>query len=54
MHPNSTHANGTVACDGTNLFIGFLNGENIHATSLTLDGKIRWTKPLGYFQSKFG
>ena len=54
MHPNSTHANGTVACDGTHLFIGFLNGENIHATSLTLDGKIRWTKPLGYFQSKFG
>ena len=54
MHPNSTHANGTVACDGANLFIGFLNGDNIHATSLTLEGKIRWQKQLGYFQSKFG
>lgn len=54
MHPKSTHANCTVACDGSSLFVGFLNGEHITATSLTLDGDIRWQRDLGYFGSKFG
>jgi outer membrane protein assembly factor BamB len=54
MHPNSTHANATVACDGSSLFVGFLNNEKIYATSLDLQGKIRWQKELGFFQSRFG
>lgn len=54
MHPKSTHANCTVACDGQSLFVAFLNGENVTATSLTLDGKIRWQTDLGFFVAKFG
>lgn len=54
MHGKSTHANCTVACDGSSIFVGFLNNEHITATSLTLDGEIRWQTDLGYFGSKFG
>ncbi|MFY9253375.1 MAG: PQQ-binding-like beta-propeller repeat protein [Fuerstiella sp.] len=54
MHPKSTHANASVACDGHCLFIGFLNSEHIHATCLSLDGEILWRQDLGYFGSKFG
>lgn len=54
MHQKSTHANCTVATDGHALFVGFLNAEHITATSLTLDGDIRWQRDLGYFGSKFG
>ncbi|MDG2127373.1 MAG: PQQ-binding-like beta-propeller repeat protein [Fuerstiella sp.] len=54
MHPKSTHANCTVACDGTSLFVGFLHSEHVQATSLTLDGDIRWQTEVGYFVPKFG
>jgi len=54
MHRKSTHANCTVASDGTSLFVGFLNNEHVRATSLTLDGDIRWQTELGYFVPKFG
>ena len=54
MHPKSTHANCTVACDGTSLFVGFLNNEHVHATSLSLAGDVRWQTELGYFVPKFG
>lgn len=54
MHPKSSHANGTVATDGTSVFVAFLNGEHIVATSLTLEGEIQWQRDLGYFGSKFG
>jgi outer membrane protein assembly factor BamB len=54
MHPKSTHANCTVACDGASLFVGFLNNEHVQATSLTLDGDIRWQTQVGYFVPKFG
>ena len=54
MHPKSTHANCTVACDGQSIYVGFLNSEHITATSLTLDGTIRWQQNLGYFGSRFG
>lgn len=54
MHPKSTHANGSVACDGSHLFVAFLNGEQVTLTSLTLDGDIRWQTPVGYFVAKFG
>ena len=54
MHAKSTHANCTVACDGTSLFVGFLNSEHVQATSLTLDGDIRWQTEVGYFVPKFG
>ena len=54
MHPKSTHANGSVACDGSHLFVAFLNGEQVTLTSLSLEGEIRWQTPVGYFVAKFG
>ena len=54
MHRKSTHANCSVACDGSSVFVGFLHSESITATSLTLDGDIRWQTDLGHFGSKFG
>lgn len=54
MHPKSTHANCTPACDGSSVFVAFLNGEQIHLTSLTLDGDVNWTTDLGFFNAKFG
>ena len=54
MHPKSSHANGSVACDGHAVFVGFLNSEHITATCLDLDGGIRWQQDLGYFGAKFG
>ncbi len=54
MHPVGTHANCTVACDGNAVFVGFLNSQQVTATSLTLDGEIQWQQDLGYFASRFG
>lgn len=54
MHHKSTHANGSVACDGTNLFVAFLNAGAIHLTSLTTTGKIQWQTNTGAFHAKFG
>jgi hypothetical protein len=54
MHNNSTHANGTVACDGERLFIAFLHDAAIHLYALTLDGELAWQRQLGAFNSKFG
>ena len=54
MHAKSSHANCTVACDGTSLFVGFLNSEHVTATSLTMDGEIRWQTDLGFFVPRFG
>lgn len=38
----STHASSTPACDGTRVFINFLNAGAVHATALDLDGKQVW------------
>ena len=54
MHPKSTHANGTVACDGENLFVAFLGNNVITAYALDLEGKKVWEKEVGDFSSKFG
>jgi outer membrane protein assembly factor BamB len=54
MHPNSTHANGTIACDGERLFIAFLHDNAIHAYALSLDGDLVWQQKLGAFTSQFG
>jgi len=54
MHNNSTHANGTVACDGERLFIAFLHDAEIHLYALTFDGELAWQRTLGAFNSKFG
>ncbi len=45
-HSNSSAASSTVACDGEQLFINFLNGGALHTTALDLDGKILWQRKI--------
>jgi outer membrane protein assembly factor BamB len=54
MHQNSTHANGTVACDGERLFIAFLHHEAVTAYALDLQGEPLWERQIGAFNSQFG
>ena len=54
MHHNSTHANGTVACDGERLVIAFAHHDGITAYGLDLDGNKLWEQKLGAFVSQFG
>lgn len=54
MHNESSHATGTVACDGERLFIAFCNHDTIHVAGLDLNGKTLWKKEVGNFDSKFG
>jgi outer membrane protein assembly factor BamB len=54
VHQKATNANGTIACDGNQLYISFLNGGAITATALDLDGNVVWQQELGKFVSKFG
>lgn len=54
MHTKSTHANCSPACDGTNVFVAFLNSDQIQLSSLSLDGNVNWTTDLGFFNAKFG
>lgn len=54
MHPKSTQANGTVACDGEHVFAAFLHHDAIHVTALSIDGEIQWQTQVGAFNSKFG
>ncbi len=54
MHHNSTHANGTVACDGERLIIAFLHDDAVHAYAVSLEGEPIWERELGAFNSKFG
>lgn len=54
MHQNSTHANGTVACDGERLIIAFLHHDEIWAYGLDLEGHELWRQKLGAFSSTFG
>ncbi len=49
MHNKSTHANGTIACDGKRLYIAFLNSDSIIASALDFSGEVVWQRELGKF-----
>jgi outer membrane protein assembly factor BamB len=53
-HQHSSQANGTVACDGERLFILFLNGGNVHATALDLNGGLLWQTDVGAYRHRYG
>ncbi|HAH48791.1 MAG TPA: serine/threonine protein kinase, partial [Planctomycetaceae bacterium] len=38
----STHASSTVACDGTKVYINFINDGAAYTSALTLDGRLAW------------
>ena len=45
----SSQASSSIACDGTRLFINFLNSDAVYTTALSLDGKQLWqTKVTDY------
>lgn len=48
-HIRSTKASSTVACDGERVFAAFLNGDAIHLTALSLDGKQLWQHKVSDF-----
>ena len=50
----SSHASSTLACDGERLFATFLNGEAIHCTAVSREGKILWTRAVGEFVNHQG
>jgi len=55
MHRKSSHANGTVFCDGERVYDAFLHHEGITAVALDAGtGEIVWDQKLGAFNSKFG
>jgi outer membrane protein assembly factor BamB len=53
-HSNSSAASSTVACDGEQLFINFLNGGAVHTTALDLSGKVRWQQKICDFVTHQG
>jgi outer membrane protein assembly factor BamB len=53
-HSNSSAASSTVACDGEQLFINFLNGGAVHTTALTIDGKVLWQRKICDFVTHQG
>ena len=53
-HSNSSAASSTVACDGSRLFINFLNAGAIHTTALDLGGKVLWQRKICDFVTHQG
>ena len=51
---NSSGASSTVACDGSRLFINFLNAGAVHTTALDLDGKVLWQRKVCDFVTHQG
>lgn len=54
MHNKSTHANGTVACDGEHVYCAFLNHGKVFVSAVDLQGEIVWQREVGPFDAKFG
>lgn len=52
IHVKNTHASGTVACDGDNIYTVFYNDDAIQVSALTVDGKVLWSKKAGAFNPK--
>jgi outer membrane protein assembly factor BamB len=45
-HSNSSAASSTVACDGEQLFINFLNGGAVYTTALDVKGRVLWQQKI--------
>jgi outer membrane protein assembly factor BamB len=42
LNKKGTHASGSLACDGKQLYVNFLNAGAAHTTALSMDGTILW------------
>lgn len=54
MHKKSTHANGTLVCDGQHVYGAFLAHDAVTAFALDLQGTEVWKQQVSTFNSKFG
>jgi outer membrane protein assembly factor BamB len=54
IHPKNSHASSTPACDGTRVYVPFINADAQWMSAVTLDGKIAWQQKLGPFRSEHG
>ncbi len=45
----ASQASSTIACDGQQLFVNFLNDGTVYTTSLALDGKKLWQRPISKY-----
>lgn len=53
-HSNSSAASSTVTCDGSRLYINFLNSGAVHTTALDLGGRILWQRRICEFVTHQG
>jgi len=53
-HSNSSAASSTAACDGTRVYINFLNGGAVYTSALDLDGKLLWQHKVCDFATHQG
>jgi outer membrane protein assembly factor BamB len=53
-HSNSSAASSTVTCDGTRLFINFLNEGAVYTSALNLEGKVLWQQKVCDFVTHQG
>lgn len=52
IHSKNTHASATVASDGEQLYVVFVNKLAVWATSISMSGKILWQQRVGGFDPK--
>lgn len=52
IHKKNTHATPSVACDGERLYVVFNHSKAVHASALSLDGKVLWTTRFAAFDPK--
>jgi outer membrane protein assembly factor BamB len=53
-HPKNSNASPTPACDGTRVYIPFINADAQWLTAVNLDGTIAWQEQVGPFHSQHG
>lgn len=54
LHPKSTNASATAACDGERVFSLFLNKGELFVTACSLTGEQLWQTSTGAYISRFG
>ena len=53
IHSKNTHASGTIATDGTQVYCVFSHHGSVNVTALSLTGEIQWQKKVGPYQSQY-
>jgi outer membrane protein assembly factor BamB len=54
IHPKNSHASATPACDGSRVFVAFVNRGALLVTAVSLEGKVLWQRDAGAFKADHG